>query len=242
MRRRQHITTILDLLRNAAKYVVIVITAMLVLERSFGVDVVPIIAGAGIIGVAVAFGSQSLVKDVVTGILQLLEGQYAVGDYVQIGTAFGKVEDVGLRVTRLRDVQDKLYFIPNGTITMVTTYDDPSVDYVVQAPIADVAQVDAAEAALDAVSEDVRAEYEELIGEYHGTQVQVGNSGAVTIRFRLGIVPNQDWLVTTEVPARIKQAFADREIAMPEGRVPTVYLDISPLARIPAGGNDCSTT
>ncbi len=120
-------------LRNTARYTIIVLTVILLLDRVLGVNVVPILTGAGIIGIAVAFGSQSLVRTL-SGVFQLLEGQYAVGDYVQIGTAFGKVEHIGLRITRLRDLQDKLYFIPNGTITMVTTYDDPSLNYVLQAP------------------------------------------------------------------------------------------------------------
>ena len=228
-RRRQHVTTILDLIR-------IITTAFLVLDQSFGLDPYPYLAGAGVIGVAVAFGCQSMVKDVVTGIFQLLEGQYSVGDYVQIGAAFGKVEDVGLRVTRVRDIQDKLYFIPNGTITMVTTYDDPSVDYVIQVPIDDPAQAEAATAAVLDVMRDVTKEFPEYIGEAAEPTVTVSDSGATSVRLKVGIVPTQDWIVTAEIPGRIKQILAAREIATPAARPPMSYLDISPLAKMPLAG------
>ena len=208
-------------------------TVILILDRSLGIPVYPYLAGVGIIGIAVAFGSQALVKDVVTGIFQLLEGQYAVGDYVQIGTAFGKVEDVGLRVTRLRDFQDKLYFVPNGTITMVTTYDEPSTGYVLQAPIEKADQAEEALEAVKALAVDVRSEYPELV-EYVGEpEVVTGESGLTSVKVRLGIVPTQEWIVNTEIPARVKQLLTAREITMPEGRLAACYLDISPLARMP---------
>jgi len=232
-RQQQHLATVMDLLRNIARYTVIVLTTILLLDRVLGVNVVPILTGAGILGIAVAFGSQALVRDVVTGVFQLLEGQYAVGDYVQIGTAFGKVEHIGLRITRLRDLQDKLHFIPNGTITMVTTYDDPSTDYVLQAPF--VASEDEPKAleAIEQLARDLRAEFPELVADIAEPRVTTSGSGACAIKMRLSILPTQDWIVTDEVPARVKQLFADREIAAPEGRAPKCYLDVSPLARMP---------
>jgi small conductance mechanosensitive channel len=152
---------------------------------------------------------------------------------VQIGAAIGKVEEVGLRVTRLRDLQDKLYFIPNGSITLVTTYDDPFTDYVLQAPIEKPEQAPDASEALRALAVDLRAEFPELVGHTDDPYVTSTTSGLVSVRMRWGVVPTQDWLATTEVPARVKQLFAQREIAVPEGRAATCYVDISPLARMP---------
>ena len=232
-RQQQHLATVLDFFRNTARYTIIVLTIILLLDRVLEVNVIPILTGAGVVGIAVAFGSQSLVRDVVTGVFQLLEGQYAVGDYVQIGTAFGKVEHIGLRITRLRDLQDKLYFIPNGTITMVTTYDEPSTDYILQAPfVADQNEPEALEA-IEQLATDLRAEYPELVAHIDEPQVVTSEGGACVVKMRLSILPTQDWIVTDEVPARVKQLFASREIAAPEGRAPKCYLDVSPLARMP---------
>jgi small-conductance mechanosensitive channel len=235
VRRQQHIATVVDLAQSVARYVILITTGILLLDWTFGVNVIPLVTGAGILGLAIAFGSQALVRDVVTGLFQLLEGQYGVGDYVQIGAAFGKVEEVGLRVTRLRDLQDRLYFVPNGSITLVTTYDDPFTDYVLQAPIEKPEQAPEASEALRTLAVDLRAEFPELVGHTDDPYVTSTTSGLVSIRMRWGVVPTQDWLATSEVPARVKQLFAQREIAIPEGRAPTCYVDISPLARMPHG-------
>ncbi len=84
-----------------------------------GVDIAPIIASAGIIGIALGFGAQSLVKDFLSGIFMILEDQYGVGDVVDVGEASGTVEAVSLRVTRLRDVDGTVWYVPNGEILRV---------------------------------------------------------------------------------------------------------------------------
>jgi len=234
-RQKQQVATLVGLLRSIVWYIIAITAGVLLLDNVAGVNVVPLLTGAGIAGVAIAFGSQALVRDVVTGLFQLLEGQYAVGDYVQIGTAFGKVEHVGLRVTRLRDLQDKLYFIPNGTITMVTTYDDATQDYMLQAPFADENQSQAALGASEQLAAALREEFPELVKAVAEPKVVMTDSSLYSVKMRLSIVPTQEWVVNEEVPARVKQLFAAAEVTVPEGRAARCYLDISPLAKMPKG-------
>lgn len=227
VRRQQHVATVVGLTANAAWYVIAIAAGILVLYHVFSVNVWPLLTGAGIVGIAIAFGSQALVRDVVTGVFQLMEGQYAVGDYVQIGGTFGRVEEVGLRVTRLRDVQSRLQFIPNGSITTVTTYDDPRERYVLQAPFADGARAEEARRAVELLAEDLRREYPQIIVSVEPPIVVLNESGAHAVDMRLAIEPSQGWLATDEIPARVKQLFAAREILIPEARPPRCYLEVA---------------
>lgn len=118
--------TLVPLLHSVCQYTLYFGSAVLMLT-TLGVNTTPILAGASIIGLAVGLGAQSLVTDLVSGFFILFEGQYLVGDQVQIGDAVGRVEEVAIRLTRIRDARGRLYIIPNGQIKNVVNY---SKDYV----------------------------------------------------------------------------------------------------------------
>ncbi len=117
-RRRQRAETVGSLLRSVTSLVIGVLAVMLVLGE-IGFNLGPFIAGAGIVGIALGFGAQNLVKDFLSGIFMILEDQYGVGDVVDLGAASGTVEAVGLRVTRLRDGNGTLWYVRNGEILRV---------------------------------------------------------------------------------------------------------------------------
>ena len=102
--------------------IVIYIAVFLMLLKLFGIDITPILAGVGIIGLAVGFGAQSLVKDFVSGLFILIENQYSIGDKVKIGTFEGKVKKISMRSTVLRDNEGKTFYISNGLIKDVTNF------------------------------------------------------------------------------------------------------------------------
>lgn len=110
--------TVGSLLRNINSVVVLVICVLMIL-RALGIPLTPLIASAGIGGVAIAFGAQSLVKDYLSGIFMILEDQYGVGDFVDFGDAIGTIEEVGLRVTRLRDESGQIWYVRNGQVLRV---------------------------------------------------------------------------------------------------------------------------
>jgi moderate conductance mechanosensitive channel len=121
------IKTLRGLVKNIIGIGVWSIAFVMILSK-WGVNIVPILTGAGILGLAIGFGSQTLVKDVVTGFFILLENQYNVGDFVKIGDAQGRVKRVNLRTTILRDEEGTISIIPNSAITKVTKFTDEQVE------------------------------------------------------------------------------------------------------------------
>jgi small conductance mechanosensitive channel len=117
-RRHQRVETLGSILRSVCSFAVGLVTGTMVLS-DLGLDLTAVVASAGILGVAVAFGAQNLVRDVLTGVFMLLEDQYGVGDVIDAGTATGTVEAVTLRTTRLRDVDGTVWHVRNGEITRV---------------------------------------------------------------------------------------------------------------------------
>jgi len=113
--------TLVKLLENALAYVVY-FTAIIAILAEFTIDVKGLLAGAGVLGLAVGFGAQSLVKDVITGFFIIFEDQFSVGDYVRIGAAEGTVEEIGLRTTKISAYGGEIFIIPNGNITDVINY------------------------------------------------------------------------------------------------------------------------
>jgi small conductance mechanosensitive channel len=111
--------TMISVVQNALKVVILVVTTMMILKE-IGIAIAPILAAAGIVGLAVGFGAQNLVQDVISGFFILLEDQIRVGDVVQTAGKGGLVEKVNLRITILRDLAGNVHFIRNGTIDIVT--------------------------------------------------------------------------------------------------------------------------
>lgn len=117
----RRITTLQKLLTNIVNYTVTFIGVLLILSQ-LGIELMPILAGAGVIGLAVAFGAQNLVRDVITGLFIIFEDQFSVGDYVRIQSYEGTVEEIGLRITKIKAGTGEIHIIPNGTITQVTNF------------------------------------------------------------------------------------------------------------------------
>jgi small-conductance mechanosensitive channel len=113
--------TLVKLLQNTLAYVVY-FSAILAVLTEFSIDVKGLLAGAGVLGLAVGFGAQSLVKDVITGFFIIFEDQFSVGDYVKIGIAEGTVEEIGLRTTKIKSFTGEVSILPNGTISQVINY------------------------------------------------------------------------------------------------------------------------
>ena len=113
--------TLMKLIQNVISYVVY-FSAILAVLGEFDIDVKGLIAGAGVLGLAIGFGAQSLVKDVITGFFIIFEDQFSVGDYVKIGTFEGTVEEIGLRTTKIKSYTGEVSILPNGTISQVINY------------------------------------------------------------------------------------------------------------------------
>ncbi|MBC7287780.1 MAG: mechanosensitive ion channel family protein [Armatimonadetes bacterium] len=227
-RRHQRALTALSLLSNAAKWVIIIgFSLWALIAIGLGAKIMPVLAGAGIVGLAIGFGAQQLVRDLISGLFIVLEGQYAVGDFVEIGPVFGQVVGVGLRVTMVRALDDRVHFIPNGTVAQVTVYDDPWLSHIADVPIADPAQGKQASELLTRVVQELEQHYPARFRSGGATEVISDGIGAI-VRVWFAVLPKQDWLTGDEVVKRIVSAFSRAGIALDEGRTPRVVPAVSP--------------
>ncbi len=215
-RRQLRARTMGSLLKSIISGVTVAVIATMILDLF--VDVAPIVASAGILGVALGFGAQSLVKDFLSGIFMIVEDQYGVGDVIDLGEAIGTVEAVSLRVTRLRDVNGTVWYVRNGEILRVGNKSQNwgrSVLDVVVAPDEDVARV---RAVLEDVAHDLWTD-EDFQGvvieapEVWG--VEAITAEGVTVRVTLKTAPMEQGRIAREMRARIKARFAHEGIRSP---------------------------
>ncbi len=202
--------TIAPLLKNLARYLTIFVAGVLVL-RKLGVDPTPIIAGAGVIGLAVGFGAQTLIRDVISGFFLLFEGLIAVGDVVNFGSTAGLVEEVGLRVTKYRAFSGELQVIPNGEIRTFGNFNRQWMRAVVAVDVAYEQDVRRAMKVLEEVGRTWAAERTDIVLEPPEVQgIMSFNDSSITIRLVIKVKPMQHWAAERELALRIKEAF-DRE-------------------------------
>jgi small conductance mechanosensitive channel len=211
-RRRQRAETIGSVLRSVASLVVFTVAGAMVLsELSF--DLGPVLASAGIVGVAVGFGAQNLIKDFLNGMFMILEDQYGVGDVIDAGEATGTVEAVGLRSTRLRDVNGTVWHIRNGEIVRVGNKSQGWARAVLDIPVAwdtDVPHVrDVVKQAADEVWQDEEWS-DKIIEEPEVWGIEDMGASGLVIRLAVKTAPLEQWTVARELRQRVKAAF-DRE-------------------------------
>jgi small-conductance mechanosensitive channel len=207
--------------------------------RTVNIDLGPLIAGAGIVGVALGFGSQSLVKDFLSGIFMLLEDQYGVGDIVNVGEATGVVEGITLRTTRLRDVEGVLWHVPNGEITRVGNLSQQWSRSLLDIPVAystDLSQaIDVIKRTADGLWKD--REWRGLVLEEPDVWgVESFADSSILIRLVLKVVPAQQWAVSRELRIRLKAAFDDAGIEIPFPQT-TVWMRDERAVEASADGN-----
>jgi small conductance mechanosensitive channel len=202
--------TIAPLLKSLLKYGTIFVAAVLVL-RAMGVDPTPIIAGAGVIGLAVGFGAQTLVKDVIAGFFLLFEGVIAVGDVITFGNSSGVVEEVGLRVTKYRTFSGELWVIPNGEIRAFGNFNRQWNRAVVTVGVAYEQDVGKAMRVLEEVGKIWATEHRDIVLEAPVVQgILSFDDSAVALRLVVKVRPLQQAAAEWELRRRIKEAF-DRE-------------------------------
>jgi small-conductance mechanosensitive channel len=202
--------TLVPLLHSMSQYVLYFGSGVVMLGV-LGLDTRPILAGAGILGLAVGLGAQSLVTDVVSGFFILFENQFLVGDYVRIGEAAGTVEEVGMRVTKVRDGHGKLHIIPNGQIKGVITYSKGYINAVVDVKMPAGSDLENLFRAMKEAGRRLRAHHTQVLAdtEIHGL-VEWGNSEMV-IRAVTKVQPGTHGMMESEYRRLLKQVFDEHE-------------------------------
>lgn len=203
-RHQARVRTVGSVLRNAVDVVLVVLVTLTIL-MILGIPLEPVLAASGIGGIALAFGAQSLVKDYISGILMILEDQFGVGDLIDTGEVVGTVEEVGLRVTKLRDAGGQAWYVRNGEIQRVGNQSQGWSTAVVDVPIA--AGEDPAHAI--AVLKDVVAEVctgeryaDVLLDDPAVAGVNEVRPGAIVLRITAKTAPNQQWALQRDLLAK----------------------------------------
>ncbi|GAB3694840.1 mechanosensitive ion channel family protein [Saccharopolyspora tripterygii] len=216
-RRRQRAKTIGSVLKSLTSFVIFGLAVIYILQI-LGVQIAPVLASAGVLGVAVAFGAQNLVRDFLSGMFMMVEDQYGVGDVVDLGEASGSVEAVGLRVTTLRDINGTVWYVRNGEILRVGNSSQGFAVAVVDFPISHNSDVQKAievagkvatdAAAREPLSKDV-LEPPEMLG------VDQITSDTVTLRLTVKVRPGRQWAVQRRLRVDVKRAYDDSAIEPP---------------------------
>ncbi len=209
--------TIGSVLKSISSMVVYSIATLMALAE-VGINLAPLIAGAGVIGVALGFGAQSLVKDFLSGLFMLAEDQYGVGDVIDVGEAVGTVEVVNLRTTRLRAVDGTVWHVPNGEILRVGNMSQQWARALLDVEVAYDTDLDKAMEIVKSVADEV---YEDdvwkvdMLEEPEVWGVEALGADGITIRLVIKTQPGQQWKVTRELNRRMKARFDAESIEIP---------------------------
>ena len=216
-RRAQRARTIGSVLRSIASVVVLVTAAIMILAE-FGVALGPILASAGIVGIAIGFGAQNLVRDFLSGMFMLLEDQYGVGDVVDLGEASGTVEAVGLRITTLRDLTGTVWYVRNGEILRVGNKSQGFAVAVLDLPLGHSADIEEVNEIVTRVVTERVAEADLVDDVLEPPEVlgveRVGPEG-FTFRVTVRTKPGKQWAVQRALNATISDAFDDAAVPRP---------------------------
>ncbi len=216
-RRVQRAKTMGDLLKSVITGVLVAVFGTMILSQ-VGVDIAPIIASAGILGVALGFGAQSLVKDFLSGVFMIFEDQFGVGDVVDVGEAVGTIEAVSLRVTRLRDLDGTVWYVPNGEILRVGNKSQNWSRAVVDIGVGYDEDLARAKRVLAEVAHDMWEDEDfrsVIIEEPEVTGVEALTPDAITLRVLVKTAPLEQWGVARELRQRIKARFDHEGIEIP---------------------------
>ncbi len=192
--------------------------SLLTVLGGFGIELGPYIASLGIVGVALGFGAQDLVKDFISGIFMLLEDQYGVGDVVDSGEATGVVEGISLRTTRIRSVDGTLWYVPNGEIRRLGNMSQDWARALLDIGVSYDTDVAEASRIISEVAEGMASEDEYVAKFLDAPEVWgVQNLGpdAIDIRLVIKTTPGDQWAIARELRARIKKAFEEASVEIP---------------------------
>ena len=213
----RRVKTITGMIVGAMGVIVATLAGFMILSE-FNVDIGPLLASAGVAGIAIGFGAQSLIKDTLNGLFIVLEDQFNNGDVVKVGGVSGLVEDLNMRRTVLRDLDGIVHIIPNGQITTVSNYTREWARVNLNVPVAYSTDLDKAAEVINRVGREMTADPEFAPLIISAPQVlrvdKFGDSG-IEIKILGDTKPMKQWMVTGELRRRLKKAFDQEGIEIP---------------------------
>jgi small-conductance mechanosensitive channel len=215
-RRRQRAATVGSLLRSVTSVFVFGLAFLSILGE-LGINLAPIVASAGVLGIAVGFGAQNLVRDFLSGMFMLLEDQYGVGDVIDVGPVSGTVEAVSLRMTRLRDVEGTVWYVRNGEITRIGNKSQQWARTVLDVPLDYDTEVDRAKQVLARTADDLWADPEWASVILDAPEVwgmETMTADGYTLRVAIKTQPLKQWEVARELRERVRNSLSEAGIAL----------------------------
>ncbi len=216
---RQQTETLFGLLQDAVKYVIWGAAILLI----FNADARTVVGAAGLVGIALGFGMQSLVKDLVSGLFFVFEGQFAVGDVVEVNNVLGTVEEVGLRVVRLRDASGQQRFISYGNISSVNNYTHRCLVYRVNAPVS-AEHTPAARDTLTQALERFQTEFAAFTAPVKEEALAASGNHHL-LRFLISVTPFRRALVEQKLVPYLTTALKESNVPLPEGHEISLLLE-----------------
>lgn len=206
--------TILRLVQSIVSYVVY-FSAILAILSAVNIDVKGLLAGAGIVGLAVGFGAQSLVKDVITGFFIIFEDQFGVGDYIKITSVEGTVLEIGLRTTKIKGAAGEINIVPNGSITDVVNYSINNSIAIIDVSVAYSSDIAKAERLIEEYLKELPKKHEEITAPPTLLGVQNVVGAEVSIRISVETLPMQHFAISRMVRRDVKEIFDRNRIEIP---------------------------
>ncbi|MFA5577253.1 MAG: mechanosensitive ion channel family protein [Tissierellaceae bacterium] len=210
--------TIGELLKNLVKYTLYFIATIIILDM-FNINTSSILATAGIGGLAIGFGAQSLVKDIITGFFIFIEDQYAVGDYIRLDSFEGIVEEMGIRVTKLRAFSGELHIIPNGRIQQVTNSSRGAMRALVVISVPYEEDADKVIDILDELCKDIASNNDSVLEGPNILGITDLGDDHMSITIIAKTKPMEQWAVEREIRKKTKEAFHRENIKIPYRKV-----------------------
>ncbi len=208
------------LIHNILKYTIYFFAILMILDK-LNFNLGPLLAGAGVVGLAIGFGAQNLVKDIITGFFIVFEDQFAVGDYISVNDYTGTVEELGLRITKIRKWTGELYIIPNGNITEVTNYSTHNSIAVIDVGVAYEEDIKHVTEVLEAILKESAIMIKEIVQPPEVLGVQDLAASDVVIRVIAETKPMEHYAVARRLRAMIKNGFDKEGIEIPYPRLVT---------------------
>jgi moderate conductance mechanosensitive channel len=206
--------TLLKLLQNVLRYVIFFMSFVMILEI-LGIKVSGLLAGAGIVGLAVGFGAQSLVKDIITGFFIILEDQFSVGDYIRVSEFEGEVLEIGLRTTKIKSATGELHVIPNGNIAEVTNFSILNSVATVDVSVPYDSDLSLAERVIGELLEGMPDRYEDLVKPPELLGIQTLSPTEVVFRIVAEVHPMRHWYIGRVLRKELKARLDEYGIESP---------------------------
>ncbi|GGJ89677.1 mechanosensitive ion channel protein MscS [Lentibacillus kapialis] len=211
--------TIKKLIQNSMKYTVYFVAFIMVLDDAFGFDVGALLAGAGVAGLAIGFGAQNLVRDIISGFFIIFEDQFSVGDYIFTAGVEGYVEEIGMRTTKIESWTGEQYVVPNGNVTQVTNYSIHNGLAIVDVNVPYENDVAAAEEIIGDVISTLPDKHEEIVKVPEIFGVQALDTSHFVLRVVAETLPSYQWKGARNIRKEIKEVLYKEGIQIPAPRL-----------------------